>query len=119
ELRAGRSQARDNQRLDKRTEARGGVKSAEETRRAQCCEDRGDVTVRPAGHDFKWPCRTGCERGATGTAKDLTKRLDAVGGPIREISNGSILDLAALPIALAQQHGGARAAVGDGGDVHD
>ena len=44
---------------------------------------------------------------------------DRFGGQLGEIGEGASLDLAVLAIALAQQDSGGRAAVGDGGNVHD
>ena len=43
----------------------------------------------------------------------------ASAGNLEEIGEGASLDLAVLAIALAQQDSGGRAAVGDGGNVHD
>ena len=44
---------------------------------------------------------------------------DRFGGQLGEIGEGASLDLAVLAIALAQQDSEGRAAVGDGGNVHD
>ena len=43
---------------------------------------------------------------------------DPVGRPIRKVQQGALLDLAALPVALAQQDGRGRAAIGHRFDVH-
>src|SRR5271157_6066737 len=40
-------------------------------------------------------------------------------GPVRQVSDGAILDLAILPEGFAQEEGRRGVAVGDGGDIHD
>ena len=54
------------------------------------------------------------EIAAQGTAQGF----DAGWGPMGEIGEGPILDLAAFSEGLAEEHGGGRVAVGDGGNVH-
>jgi len=44
---------------------------------------------------------------------------EARGGPVREVGEGTILDLAVLPKGFGQGKGGQRVAVGDGDDIHD
>ena len=44
--------------------------------------------------------------------------LDVLGRPVGEVEQRALPDGSAVPIALAQQDGGRRAAVGDGLDVH-
>ena len=40
-------------------------------------------------------------------------------GPVRQVGDGAIPDLAVLPEGLAQEEGGRGVAVGDYGDIHD
>src|SRR5882724_4406753 len=44
--------------------------------------------------------------------------LDALGGPARQVGEGSVLGLAGLAVALPQQDGGWRASVGDDSHIH-
>jgi len=44
--------------------------------------------------------------------------LDALDRPAGQVGEGSVLGLAGLAVALAQQDGGRRAAVGDDGHIH-
>jgi hypothetical protein len=45
--------------------------------------------------------------GQTGLAlEDAAQGLDLVGGPTCQIGQGSGLDAVAIPVALAQEHGG-------------
>jgi len=44
--------------------------------------------------------------------------FDDIAWPVAEVEQRALLDLAADPIALAQQDGGRRAAVGNGLDIH-
>ena len=78
-------------------------------------ESRHDMAVRERATDFEaalagrhHPVAT--QHGAQG--------LDLLGWPVGEIGQGTVEDLAVLAIALAQQDGGGRAPVGDGGDIH-
>src|SRR5262249_61561366 len=43
---------------------------------------------------------------------------DAIERPVGEVQQGALLDLAAVAVALAQQDGRGRAAIGDRFDVH-
>ncbi len=51
-------------------------------------------------------------------AQHGTELLDALGGPARQVGEGSVLGLAGLAVTLSQQDGGWRAAVGDDGHIH-
>ena len=44
--------------------------------------------------------------------------LDALGGPARQVGEGSVLGLAGLAVTLPQQDGGWRASVRDDGHIH-
>jgi hypothetical protein len=57
--------------------------------------------------------------GDDGTAlEDAAQALDIRHGPVGEVAEGSLPDLAVVAIALAQQDGGGRVPVGDGFDTH-
>src|SRR5215469_15070443 len=55
-------------------------------------------------------CGAALEQGA--------QALDELRGPVTEVEQGALLDLAVDAIALAQQNGGRGIAVGNGLDVH-
>jgi hypothetical protein len=80
---------------------------------AQRSEHRRDMTVRQRAMDLQPVARhrmTALEQGA--------QTLDQIGRPVRQIEEGPLLDLAALPIALAQEHRGRRVPIGHAFDVH-
>ncbi len=52
------------------------------------------------------------------TAQGRAQQLNTLGGPVGEVLQGSVLDLAVLTVALPQQDGGAGVSVGDGCNVH-
>src|SRR5208283_108147 len=52
-------------------------------------------------------------------AQQTAESFNAGGRPVRQVGDGAILDLAILPEGFAQEDGGGRVAVGDGGDIHD
>ncbi len=74
-----------------------------------------DVSLLEGGDGLE-----GVLRGQQGfPLKAAAQQGDRFGGQLGEIGKGAGLNLTALAVALAQQDGGGRAAVGDGGDVHD
>src|SRR3954453_3845300 len=69
----------------------------------------------------RWMTNTSGEAGAGMTVPPLRRALEAVEevrGPVGEVAEGSLLDLSAFAVGLAQQDGGGRASVRDGLDVH-
>jgi hypothetical protein len=40
-------------------------------------------------------------------------------GQVREVGEGTILDLPILAVALSEENSGRRVSIGDGGDIHD
>ena len=50
--------------------------------------------------------------------QDATQALDVGTGPIGEIAERALSDLAVLPVALTQENGWRRVTVGDGFDIH-
>ena len=50
--------------------------------------------------------------------QDGAERIDFSWGPVGEIGDGAVADLAVLTEALAQEDGGRGVAVGDDGDIH-
>jgi hypothetical protein len=78
-------------------------------------EHGGDVAVRQRAFDLE---RRGLG-GQMGLAlEDAAQRVQLVGWPMGEIGDGSALDLVTISVALAQEHGGWRGAIGDGSDIH-
>src|SRR5207244_1459195 len=51
-------------------------------------------------------------------AQHGAKLLNALGGPARQVSKGSVFGLAGLAVTLPQQDGGRRASVRDDSHVH-
>jgi hypothetical protein len=51
-------------------------------------------------------------------AQHRAQRRDLLGFPLGEIGEGTVFDLIAIAIGLAQEHRGWRVAIGDDGDVH-
>jgi len=93
----------------------GGTEDAIEADVAQRAEHGGDMAVRQgAPHDDALP--VGRRGGAA--LEQCAQSLDELARPIREIGDGALLDLCAIPIALAQQDRGRRIPVGDGFDIH-
>jgi hypothetical protein len=50
--------------------------------------------------------------------QDAAQALDMLRRPVRQIEQRALADALAVPIALAQEDGGRRPAVGDGLDIH-
>ena len=60
--------------------------------------------------------RSGGDDGAA--FEHAAQAFDVGGGPVGEVAEGALTDLAVLAIALAQQDGRGRVPVGDGFDIH-
>jgi hypothetical protein len=81
---------------------------------ARHAENRGNRSVRQRALDLD---RFG--GGEVGAAlEDVAQGLDFAGWPMRQVGDGSRLDLIAVTVALAPKHGGGRGSVGDDGNIH-
>ena len=73
-----------------------------------------------------WPCgservtvKASCSGGDDGAALEHgAQALDVGGGPVGQVAQGALTDLAVLAVGFAQQDGGGRGAVRDGFDIH-
>jgi hypothetical protein len=92
------------------------IEEAVEMQLAQRAEDGGDVAVRARADDVEGLRQRGTE--GCGALQDGAKGIDFDRGPMGEIGDGAVVDLAVLAEALAEEDSGRRVAVGDDGDVH-
>src|SRR5215472_4797123 len=92
------------------------IEEAVEIQPAQGAEDGGDVAVRAGAEDAEG-LRQGRADGSR-ALQDGAQSIDLSRGPLREISNGAVADLAVLAETFAQEDGGWGVAVGDDGDIH-
>jgi hypothetical protein len=92
------------------------IEEAVEMQLAQSAEDSGDVAVR-AGTDDVEGLRERSTEGS-GALQDGAQGIDFGGGPVGEIGDGAVVDLAVFAEAFAEEDGGWGVAVGDDGDVH-
>ena len=93
----------------------GRTENAIEADVTQRAEHGGDMAVRQrAPHDDA--LLVGRGRGAA--FEERAQPLDEFARPVREVGDGALLDLCALPIALAQQDGGRRIPVRYGFNIH-
>jgi len=92
------------------------IEEAVETQLAQSAEDGGDVAVRAGADDVEGLRERGTEGG--GALQDGAKGIDFGRGPVGEIGDGAVVDLAVLAEALAEEDSGRGVAIGDGGDIH-
>ncbi len=74
------------------------------------------MAVRAGADDVEGLRQGGTEGG--GALQDGAKRIDFGGGPVGEIGDGAVVDLAVFAEALAEEDSGRGVAVGDDGDVH-
>jgi len=79
-------------------------------------EDRGDVAVRAGADDVKGLRERGAEGG--GALENGAEGIDLRRGPMGEIGESAVEDLAVLAEGLAEEDGRRGVAVGDRGDVH-
>jgi hypothetical protein len=82
---------------------------------ARHAEHGGDMTVRQGALDADL-VGGGGEAGVA--FQHPAQRLDLGVRPVGQVGEGAGLDLVAVTVALAQQHGGWRGAVGHAGDIH-
>jgi hypothetical protein len=82
----------------------------------QSTEDGGDVAVRAGANDVEGLRERGAEGG--GAVEDGAEGVDLSRGPVGEISESTVADLAVLAEGFAEEDGGRGVAVGDGSDVH-
>jgi hypothetical protein len=92
------------------------IEQAVEMQPAQGAEDGGDVAVRPGADDVEGLRKRGAD--GSGALQNGAQRIDLGGGPVGEIGNGAVVDLAVFAEALAQEDSGRGVAVGHDGDVH-
>jgi hypothetical protein len=86
-----------------------------ETNLSQCAEYGRDMAVGQRALD-RDGLLAGRQHGAT--LEQGAQTFDQGRRPVAEIEQRAFLDLVAVAIALAQQDGGGRIAVGDGFDIH-
>ena len=115
ELGARFDHARDNQGQDHGAQRGGGAgEQFLDPAAARRAQHRGHMTVRQRALDD--------QGGLIGAHRLVPEHppqgLDARRGPVGEVGQGALLDLAALTPALTQQNGGARVAVGNNFHVH-
>jgi hypothetical protein len=92
-----------------------GAENPIEADPARGAERGGDVTVRQAANDGEGFALGGDDGAAF---EHTAKACDVGGGPVGEIAESALTDLAALAKALAQQDGGGRAPIRHGFDIH-
>src|SRR6185437_12389920 len=116
ELGGGFEDAADEEREDEVAAAIAvGAKDTVEADPAGGAERGGDVAMREAAGDGEGVAFGGDDGAAL---EHTAQAFDVGGGPVGEIAEGALPDLAALPVALAQQDRGGRVPVGDGFDIH-
>jgi len=79
-------------------------------------EDGGDVAVRTGADDIEGLRQRGPEGSVT--FQNGAQCIDLSRGPVGEISDGAVVDLAVFAEALTQEDSWRGVAVGDDGDVH-
>jgi hypothetical protein len=92
-----------------------GAKDTVKTNPTGSAESGGDVTVRKAAGDGESVALGGDDDAAF---EHTAQALDVGSGPVGQIAEGALTDLAVLTVALAQEDGGGRVPVGDGLDIH-
>ncbi len=115
-----RDDATDDHRQDEIARPAGlaGVLGAEqpvEADGAGRAENGRDVAMRQRAFDRQSLLAGGNDDAAL---QDAAQALDMVCRPVRQIEQRALADALAVPIALAQEDGGRRPAVGDGLDIH-
>ena len=74
------------------------------------------MAVRAGADDVEGSRQRGADGGIA--LQHGPQRVDFSGGPVGEIGDGAVVDLAVLAEALAQEDSGRGVAVGDDGDIH-
>ena len=92
-----------------------GAEDAVEADPAGGAESGGDVAVRQGADDGEGVALGGDDGAAF---EHAAQAFDVGGGPVGEVAEGALTDLAAFAIALAQQDGRRRVPVRDGFDIH-
>ena len=92
-----------------------GAEDAVEADLAGGAERGGDMAVRQGAGDGEGVALGGDDGAAF---EHAAQPFDVGGGPVGQVAEGALPDLAALAIALAQQDRGGRVPVGDGFDIH-
>src|SRR6202034_1751211 len=116
ELRRGIKEAADDHRQDE-VAAPVAVRAEDAVEADLTCRAKGsgDMAMRQRAGDGEGLA----VRGDDGAAfEDAAQAFDMGRGPVGEIAEGALPDLAVFTVALAQQDGGGRVPVGDGFDIH-
>ena len=92
-----------------------GAEDTVEADLAGGAERGGDVAVRQAAGDGEGVALGGDDGAAL---EHAAQAFDVGRGPVGQIAQGALTDLAVLAVALAQQDGGRRVPVRDGFDIH-
>ena len=82
---------------------------------ASGAERGGDVAVRQATDDGEGVALGGDDGAAL---EHAAQAFDVRSGPIGEVAEGALTDLAVLAVALAQENGRGRAPIRDSFDIH-
>ena len=98
-----------------RSPGRTAVQQLLEPQGAKGAQDGGDVAVGPGAKDLERVVHRG-KRDAP--LQEDAEPLDEFVGPLREVGQRALPDLAALAVGLAQKDGGRGVPVGDALDVH-
>ena len=116
ELGSGTEDAREDQSEGQIARARTATEQAIEADRASEAAYGGDVAVGLGAHDVERIVEGG--DGEAALEQDA-QTFDDMCGPLGEVGEGALLDLAVLAVGLAEQDGRRGRAVGDRLDVHD
>ena len=92
-----------------------GAEDAVEADLARRAEGGGDVAVRQQRVTVKASCSAANDGAAF---EHAAQAFDMSRGPVGEVAERALADLAVLAVALAQQDGGRRVPVRDGFDIH-
>jgi hypothetical protein len=92
------------------------IEEAMEMQLVKGAEDGGDMAVRARTDNVEGLRQRGTE--GSGALQDGAQGIDFGWGPVGEIGDGAVVDLAVFAEAFAEEDGGRGVAIGDGGDVH-
>jgi hypothetical protein len=87
-----------------------------EVQSVQGAEDGGHVAVRAGANDIEGLRKRRGDGG--GALQNGAEGVELSGGPMREVGEGAVANFAVEAEGLAEEDGGRRVAVGDGGDIH-
>jgi hypothetical protein len=82
----------------------------------QGAEDGGDVAVRAGTDDVESMRKRRAD--GNGAFQDGAEGIELGGGPMGEVGEGAVADLAVEAKGLAEEESGRGVAIRDGGDVH-